>query len=361
MVKNNKLIVKSNYIVEASYKLSVGEQRVIYILTSMINKDDADFKLYKFTAKQFADIIGTKSKNIYNQVSQYVEALRDRDLTIIKEKSILKTKWLSSAEYFADEGYVELEFSPKLKPYLLMLKERFTKFSVEQMVSFASQYSGRIYELLKQYEKIGERTFKIEDLRSLLGIGFDEYKQYGLIKQRILNKAKKEINFDSDLLIEFEEIKTGRKVTSIKFHINANRTKNKASEEACTTLECKSTNEEEKFSTELISMVKSIFKENITGKEAKFILNTAKNDINIIKEKYALSQNVSKIGNIVGWMIKAIKEDYTIPKDKVKVGSFNDYEQRDYDFDALEKKLLGWDKEEKIKETGQEFQQLSIQ
>ena len=25
-------------------------------------------------------------------------------------------------------------------------------------------------------------------------------------------------------------------------------------------------------------------------------------------------------------------------------GSFNDYEQRAYDFDELEKKLLGWDK-----------------
>lgn len=30
-------------------------------------------------------------------------------------------------------------------------------------------------------------------------------------------------------------------------------------------------------------------------------------------------------------------------KFKAKVDSFNDYEQRDYDFDALEKKLLGWD------------------
>ena len=125
-------------------------------------------------------------------------------------------------------------------------------------------------------------------------------------------------------------------------------------------LQSKSTNKEEKSSTELINVVKSIFEEGTTEKEAKFILNTAKNDINIIKEKYALAQNVSKIGNIVGWMIKAIKEDYTIPKDKVKVGSFNDYEQRGYDFDVLEKKLLGWDKEEKIKETGEEFQQLSV-
>ena len=27
---------------------------------------------------------------------------------------------------------------------------------------------------------------------------------------------------------------------------------------------------------------------------------------------------------------------------KIKKGSFCDYEQRNYDFDALEKKLLGW-------------------
>jgi plasmid replication initiation protein len=104
-------------------------------------------------------------------------------------------------------------------------------------------------------------------------------------------------------------------------------------------------------------VVKSTFKENITGKEAKFILNIAKSDINIIKEKYALSQNVSKIDNIVGWMIKAIKEDYTIPKGKVNIGSFNDYEQRDYDFNELERKLLGWDKQETVKETVEEFQQ----
>lgn len=338
MVKN-ELIVKSNYIVEASYKLSLGEQRVIYVLSSMIRSDDKEFKDYKLTVKEFAEILGTKSKDMYAQVARYVEGLRERDLTIIKEKSILKTKWLSSAEYFIDDGFVELCFDPKLKPYLLMLKERFTKLSVEQMVSFASQYSGRIYELLKQYEKIGERTFKIEDLRSLLGIGFAEYKQYGLLKQRIINKAIKEINSDSDLLIDFDEIKKSRKLESIRFIIKSNI---KAISEVCATKEGNSIKEEER-STGLINEIKAMFKEDITRLEAKSILDASKGDINIIKEKYAQSQNVSKIGSVVGWIIKAIKEDYQPHKGKVKVGSFNDYEQRAYDFDKLEKKRLGWE------------------
>jgi plasmid replication initiation protein len=357
MAKGNKLIVKSNYIIEASYKLGLGEQRVIYVLASMIRSDDREFKDYRLTVKEFAEILGTKSKDMYAQVARYVEDLRDKNLTIIKEKSILKTKWLSSAEYFIDDGFVELCFDPKLKPYLLMLKERFTKLSVEQMVSFSSQYSGRIYELLKQYEKIGERTFKVENLRSLLGIGFQEYPKYANFKQKILTKTKHEINSDSDLLIDFEEIKKGRKVESIRFIIKTN---SKAISEVCATEEGKCTNEEEKCHTELISKVKSIFKENITEKEAKFILNTAKSDINIIKEKYASSQNVSKIDSIVGWITMAIKEDYQLPKGKEKGGSFNNYEQRDYDFNELERKLLGWDEEQTGKETGEEFQQLSI-
>lgn len=301
MVKN-KLIVKSNYIVEASYKLSLGEQRVIYVLASMIRADDKEFKEYRLTVKEFAEILGTKNKDMYSRVAQYVEGLRERDLTIIKEKSILKTKWLSSAEYFIDDGFVELCFDPKLKPYLLMLKERFTKLSVEQMVSFASQYSGRIYELLKQYQKIGERTFKVEDLRLLLGIGFTEYKQYGLLKQKIINKAIKEINSDSDLMIDFEEIKKGRKVESIRFIIKANI---KAIDEVCVTKEGKCTHEEEKRSTGLINEIKTIFKEDIEGVEAKKILTAAKGDLKIIKEKYEIAKVHPKINNLVGWIGRA--------------------------------------------------------
>jgi plasmid replication initiation protein len=330
MAKHKNLIVKSNYIVEASYKLSVGEQRVIYVLTAMINKDDEDFKLYKFTAKEFANIIGTKSKNIYSQVSQYVEALRDRDLTIIKEKSVLKTKWLSSAEYFVDEGYVELEFSPKLKPYLLLLKERFTKLSLEQMVNFNSQYAGRIYEFLKQYQNIGFRTFKIEGLKALLGIENGEYKLYGDFKRKILLKAQQEINHESELLIDFEEIKTGRKVTSIKFYITSNKAKN----------EIAATVEED--DTEDIKQVQAIVHEGITDINARAILKAANGDIEKIKEKYNIISQLSKVNNLVGAMVKALKENWTTTSIQ-KVSTFNNYEQRTYDFDELEKKLLGWD------------------
>lgn len=343
MVNNPRLIVKSNYIVEASYKLSLGEQRVIYILTSMIDKDDEEFKPYKLTIKEFAEILGTKNKDLYSRVSQYVELLRERDLTIVREKSVLKTKWLSSAEYFVDEGYVELEFSPKLKPYLLMLKERFTKLSLDQMVSFASQYSGRIYELLKQYEKIRERIFVIEDLKVLLGIELGEYKLYADFKRKVLAKAKKEINSNSDLKIEFEEIKTGRKVTSIKFYIKSNK---KVEDPKVKMAIDEIVADVEETPLDIIENdIKRI--RNITNNEFnKTTMMTFRNitngDIEKIKRVYEYVNTREIKGSKAGYMRTSL-ENWEEPKQSSSKTGFNNFEARQYDYDSLEKKLLGWD------------------
>ncbi len=57
----------------------------------------------------------------------------------------LKLQWLASAEYFEGSGYVELEFSQKLKPFLLQLKDRFTKYQLEYALKLKKSYSIRIY------------------------------------------------------------------------------------------------------------------------------------------------------------------------------------------------------------------------
>lgn len=54
-------------------------------------------------------------------------------------------------------------------PYLLQLKERFTRYELKNILYFKNKYSIRIYELLKQYEKIGKREINIKELRGYLG------------------------------------------------------------------------------------------------------------------------------------------------------------------------------------------------
>ena len=71
------------------------------------------------------------------------------------------------------------------------------------------------------------------------------------------------------------------------------------------------------------------------------MLKDSKNDINFIKQCYAYLLTKTKIDNVVGYMRKLVK-CYSEPQCNNTVDSFNDYPQRKYDFEDLEKKLLGW-------------------
>ncbi|MBF0345212.1 MAG: replication initiation protein [Nitrospirae bacterium] len=221
--KNDKdaLVVKSNYLVEACYRLTLTEQRVILYMVSMINQIDEDFKLYRISVSEFIGILGIEDKDAYNQIRQVTNSLREKGLNIYDPKtdSLLNIGWLSSSRYFTGKGYVELRFDPGLKPYLLQLKARFTSYKLENVIRLDSIYSIRIYELLMQYWRLGERTVKVADLRKLLGITGNEYALYGDFKKRVILTAQAELAKRTDLYFTFTEIKTGRKVTAIDFTI----------------------------------------------------------------------------------------------------------------------------------------------
>ncbi|MGR5897571.1 hypothetical protein ACT7C8_01455 [Bacillus cereus] len=69
-----------------------------------------------------------------------------------------------------------------------------------------SIYSIRIYELLKQYENLKERTLSLETLRYYVD-AIKIYPNYANFKQRILKPVQKELKNNTDISFEFTEIK----------------------------------------------------------------------------------------------------------------------------------------------------------
>ncbi len=212
------LIVKHNDFIEGRFYLELNQAKILAKLSSVIQKDDEDFKLYTFQAKNLLEELKMGVNN-YDDLKKSVDGLVEKTIQLGKPTSTLTISLLSSAEYHKD-GKIELEFSPKLKPYLLQLKENFTKYQLENILSLSSFYAIRIYELCKQYETIKTRIFTVEDLKRILNIK-EKYKLYGDFKRKVLEIAEREINEKTDINISFEEIKTGRKVTSIKFIIKS--------------------------------------------------------------------------------------------------------------------------------------------
>jgi len=218
---DQQMTAESNYLIEASYKLTVQEQRLILLMASMIRPTDTDFQRYRIGIREFNEIVGIRTESGYSRSHRLTDRLLGRRLCIRKPDSLFKTNWLCSAEHF--EGYVELCFHPDLKAYLLQLKRYFTQYQLRNVIRLRSIYGIRIYELLKQYETVGKRTFDLEELRHVLGIDPDKYRLYGDFKRKVLKSAQKEVNGKTDLSFEFTEKKKGRKVAAITFTIRMSR------------------------------------------------------------------------------------------------------------------------------------------
>ncbi len=215
----NALVRKSNFLIEASYKLSLVEQRLIMVLASMIKPSDVEFKKYPLEVKAFSNLLELKNKNEYLHLKEITKRLLSRAFTMKLPDATLQVGWLSSAKYIEGKGIVELCFDPELKPFLLQLKERFTSYKLKNIIQLKSSFSIRIYELLKQYEKVGERAFLIEKLKVSLGLEDGQYKLYADFKRKVLLVAQRELAAKTDISFELEEIKIGRGVGKIRFVI----------------------------------------------------------------------------------------------------------------------------------------------
>jgi len=69
-METKKKITKSNHLIEASYKLSLLEARLILYITSMIKKDDDKFRLYRVKVSEFIEITNSKRKDIYKEIRE---------------------------------------------------------------------------------------------------------------------------------------------------------------------------------------------------------------------------------------------------------------------------------------------------
>ena len=220
-LEQSQSVVKSNTLVEARYRLSLQESHVILWLLTQINPDDEDFKTHSMKITDFAKMVGVRAEGQYDKFQKITENLMRRVLKIkvTETNDLLQVSWLSSARYRLGKGDVLLEFSPQLKPYLLQLKSQFTKISISDAMGFKSVYALRIFELLVQYEAIGQREISINELRDYCGISKGEYKLYKDLKRRVINRAKDEINEKTDYAIDYKEIKDSRKVVAIDWSI----------------------------------------------------------------------------------------------------------------------------------------------
>ena len=120
-----------------------------------------------------------------------------------------------------------------------------------------SKYSPRIYEILKcnEFKKQGYIDIEVKELRKLLRAD-NIYPLYADFKRKILLQTQKELKKISDISFDFEEIKTGRKVTSLRFYIHSNKSKKVSNSKKIDAIDEVSATVDEDIEIDIISEIK---------------------------------------------------------------------------------------------------------
>jgi|688.fasta_scaffold206900_2 plasmid replication initiation protein len=220
-MKKNYIVVKDNQLIQASYRLSLMEQRIILCCISKIDStkkltEDDGFTI-SVTDLQMMMTDNRNLSSLYDDVKSAVERLWNREIKLDEHGSALR--WVVQKNmYQEDEGKVTLHFSSKIIPYLSQLKENFTQYRLEWVATFKSSHSIRIYELLMQHDwkKNGKREVELDWLKNILQVS-DKYSRTNNFIQRVLTPCITEINNCSNLYVTYSVKKTGRKITHIQF------------------------------------------------------------------------------------------------------------------------------------------------
>ena len=122
----------------------------------------------------------------------------------------------SMAEYNKNDGFITIQFTDSIMPYLAQVREKFVLYNLKEISNFGSLYTTRLYELIQEFKETGWMLKSLDQLREAFAVG-DKFKLYGHFKAKTFAHACQEINDNYNIHLRFEELKEGRKVVAVKF------------------------------------------------------------------------------------------------------------------------------------------------
>ncbi|GHU55534.1 hypothetical protein FACS1894132_11780 [Clostridia bacterium] len=232
-IKRKNLVEKRNVLNEMrTYDMNCTELRIFYTYLAKINPLDQNSCIVTFPVSFFKELLGTETITI-SHLKIMATKLLQRIVKIVTERNgrtgldmfQLFKRCRIEQDIITGEWYFELEAHEDALPLMFDFKGKYFKYELENIMGLTSANQIRIYEILKQYENIGERVLTISELKDLIGISTNEYPQYMYFKRDVLEISRKAIEEHTDIKFTYEPAgRKGRggKIFSLRFIISHN-------------------------------------------------------------------------------------------------------------------------------------------
>lgn len=228
-IKRNYLVKKRNVLNELrANNMTIQELRFFSIYLSKINPDKLETRIVRFSLSDFQKIMDFGKLNI-SQLKNTTNSLLSKVVNVRTE-----TGGYTAFQLFKrcrvdidtnGEWYIEIDAHDEALPLMFEFKNRYFSYQLWNALRLKSANQLRMYEILKQYEKIGERIIYVEELKELLGIEKKEYQRFDNFKVYVLDSCQEALKKYTDIKFSYEPYgKKGRggKVLTLKFTIQKN-------------------------------------------------------------------------------------------------------------------------------------------
>lgn len=215
---------QANELIEAAYSLTLNEKRLLLLAATQIDRKYPPVRntAIKVTAMDFADMFNITARgHAYEALEDAAVRLYERSIRSIERNKrgipLEERRWLTGRAVY-EGGAVMLEFNEGVLQYMTALSEQFTSYQLQQVSQLTSFYAIRLYEIAAQYKRIGERYLSLETLRDMLDLG-DKYARVKDLRSWVIDPAMREISETTDLTMQAEPVRDGRKIIGFKLII----------------------------------------------------------------------------------------------------------------------------------------------
>ena len=233
-MSSNELIVKDNALINASYNLDTVEQRLMLLAIVQARKSqieiDANTRL-RIHANEYMERFSVNKHAAYKALKTAVTNLFGRQFTYYtiddrtgKQKKVI-SRWVQNIAYIDDAAILEVTFTIDVIPLITRLEKQFTSYQLKQVTQLSGKYAIRLYELLISWKEVGRTPiFEMNEFRSKLGLGPDDYPRIDTFKRRVLESAVKQINEHTDIIVKVDQHKEGRSIIGFSFSYKTKKT-----------------------------------------------------------------------------------------------------------------------------------------
>jgi len=204
--------------------LSLKARKLLYLTIGQARLKDTGFFTYEISPKEFADIMGIDSSNVYDQAFEITSELANSKITFIPDgKKRFKHIPLTSLCEYDEKSLLRIEINPRMAELLLGLKGGFSQPDLEDFMKMKSPFSMAIWHLMSRELKskkpritgIKEIELSLDEIREVTGTQ-KKFERLSQLKEKVFEKALREINENCKVKVTYENIKKGRTVVGFR-------------------------------------------------------------------------------------------------------------------------------------------------